>query len=164
MPSLPPERLEVNESTVIDGVINITLDNARTAERFPDLATQIALQDVFCIYVCGILITRMCCGSIRTVGVPSMGTRQTSTSTRHVDSTWYEGEREFATPSIHTKPCLWVDNRLHYHIPERSHSFVLQALHLAFFDEQDAMNARHRICFLSPNTCKRVTVAWKSAV
>ena len=35
-------RVEVDDETVLDGVVNITMDNARTAERFPDLPTQVA--------------------------------------------------------------------------------------------------------------------------
>lgn len=36
------QSIEVDENTVIEGVFNITMDNARTAERFPDLPLQVA--------------------------------------------------------------------------------------------------------------------------
>ena len=40
------ETLAIDESTTIDGIVNITLENVRTAERFPDLPTQVASGEI----------------------------------------------------------------------------------------------------------------------
>ena len=85
--------MELDESTVVDGLVNITTDNARTQERFPDLPTQVA----------GCILDR---------------------AGRLAYLRW--------APSK-SYPNVWIredggGGRLHYHIPERSHAFLVRAI------------------------------------
>ena len=102
------ERLEVDDQTVLEGVVNITLDNARTVERFPDLPTQVA----------GCALDRS--GQLLYV-------RWVPAKQRNPPDTWAEERLKYC----HGGGVRPTTTTRRVHIPARSHPFLVRAIEAA---------------------------------